>query len=119
MLSSLKAGIRALATGVAGALVTVADLPTLAPATCRAVLTAWLADPERIVAPVHAGRRGHPVLFPRSLFDDILAAEHADGPRGVLRSHPGRLLEVAVDDAGCIADMDTPAEYRKICEVQR
>lgn len=114
MLSSLKTGLAAMPSGVAGMLMTLVDLPALEATTCRAVIDAWQADPSRIVRPVHAGRRGHPVIFPAAIFDRIRSADYADGPRGLLRDHAALVTGIPVDDPGCVRDIDTPDEYRAL-----
>lgn len=113
MLSSLRAGLAALPDSAPGVLVTLADLPGLQPATVRAVLQAWQAAPERLVVAAHAGRRGHPVVFPRDLFPEIMRHDWPDGPRGLRRAHAARELPVAVDDPGCLRDIDDPEDYRR------
>lgn len=114
MLTSLRAGVRALPAGVAGALVTLVDLPALAAATVRAVAAAWQEDPARLVVAAHRGRRGHPVIFPGDLFAELLAGDFPDGPRGLRRAHADRERLEAVADPGCLTDIDTPAAYQRL-----
>ena len=61
--------------------------------------------------PVHAGRRGNPVILARSLFPDILALRGDIGARAILTDLGDRLLTVPVDDSGVLRDIDTPADY--------
>ncbi|MBI4859521.1 MAG: nucleotidyltransferase family protein [Candidatus Riflebacteria bacterium] len=119
MLSSLKSGLAALSARAPGALVTLVDLPGVAPSTCRSLIAAWSRDPGRIVAPRHDGRRGHPVIFPRSLFPRLLAFEDPAGPRGFLDRHPGLVLEIDTDDPGSIRDVDTVEEYEALSKWRR
>jgi molybdenum cofactor cytidylyltransferase len=69
--------------------------------------------PGGIVVPVWSGRRGHPVLFARELFPELLAAPLAAGARHVVWADPGRVLEVP-SDPGVLTDVDTPADYREL-----
>ncbi|HNW92594.1 MAG TPA: nucleotidyltransferase family protein [bacterium] len=114
MLSSLRTGVRALPPAAPGMLVTLVDLPALQPATVRAVATAWQAAPNCIAVAAVAGRRGHPVIFPRDLFTELLTGVFPDGPRGLRRAHADRELLVPVDDPGVMTDIDTPAAYREL-----
>lgn len=116
MLSSLRAGVRALPETAAGALVTLVDLPGLKSATVRALLHAWQTDPIRLAVAEHNGRLGHPVIFPRDLFTELLTGDFPDGPRGLRRAHHDRELPVAVDDPGVLFDIDTPAAYRRFID---
>lgn len=111
-LSSLKIALRALqdAPGLCGALVALVDHPSVTVRTLDA-LTAEAAPP-RIVVPRHDGRRGHPVLFGRDLFEELLDADDAQGARPVVRKAPDRVLEVEVDDPGVLLDIDTPDDLR-------
>lgn len=68
------------------------------------------------VRPVHAGRRGHPVLVKRRCLDSMLAADpptlrdvlHALGP--YRPDQGGGVLDVEVVDARAITDFDVPAD---------
>lgn len=113
MLSSLRAGVSALPDAAPGALVTLVDLPGLKPETVRALLSAWQADSTRLLVAEHNGRRGHPVIFPRDLFNELLTGNFPDGPRGLRRAHRDRELAIPVDDPGVLLDIDTPTAYHK------
>ncbi len=66
--SSLKAGVAALPGEVAGALVLLGDMPAVEAATLDRLIDAFAARPLALAAaPVHAGRRGNPVLLSRAL----------------------------------------------------
>jgi len=88
-------------------LVALGDMPFVAPATLRALL-ATLAEGAGIAAPVHAGRRGNPVAFGALHLPALLALDGEVGARGLLKSAAVR--DVAVDDAGILRDIDTPAD---------
>lgn len=88
-------------------LVALGDMPWIRPDTCLRVAQAARLHP--IVAPVWRGRRGHPVAFQRSIWPALaaLAALSGDvGARAVLARHG--VTELAVEDAGVCADVDTP-----------
>jgi len=121
MLSSIVIGLEALG-GPSGPgsgpsqplLVCPADLPELAPATVAAVL-ARLADPGAgLAVPVHAGRRGHPLAIAAGLAAEIPGLDPAVGLRQLLERHPDRLAEVPVADPGCVRDLDTEEDYRRL-----
>jgi CTP:molybdopterin cytidylyltransferase MocA len=111
MLSSLRAGIRALPADAPGALVTLVDLPALRFESVRRLVDAWRAAPDRIARATVDGRGGHPVIFPRPLFSEILEKDHPDGPRGLLRTRADLMLDVPIDDPGALADIDTPEDH--------
>jgi molybdenum cofactor cytidylyltransferase len=69
---------------------------------------------QRIVVPTHAGRRGHPVLFARAVFDELLTAPNDEGARAVVRKDPTRVLAVPVDDPAVLEDFNTPEDYKQL-----
>jgi len=114
MLATLRAGIRALPADASGALVTLVDLPALQAESVRRLVAAWRVAPERIARIVVDGRNGHPVIFPRMLFSEILKEDYPDGPRGLLRARAALVLDVPIDDPGALADIDTPEELAAV-----
>jgi molybdenum cofactor cytidylyltransferase len=69
-----------------------------------------------IVVPRYGERRGHPVIFSRSIFPELLAAPLEEGAKTVVRAHRGETLELVTNDKGVTIDIDTPEEYRKHVE---
>jgi molybdenum cofactor cytidylyltransferase len=69
-----------------------------------------------IVLPAHEGEAGHPVLLDRSLFDELRTAELPEGVRSLIAAHAAEVRTVPVDDPGVLADVDTPADYRRHVE---
>ncbi len=92
-----------------GVLVVPGDMPTLSVDTCRRCMEAFIADPRRIVIATHAGKRGHPIIFPLSMGDTV--DRLATGLNALPQEHPERVHLVAVDDPGAVADVDTQADY--------
>lgn len=114
-LSSLVAGLRAIdRPGVVAALLMLVDVPLVSADTVRAVLERYRTTRAPIVRPVRGDEHGHPVLIDRSLFDAIRAADPDAGAKGVVRAHASPAGDVAVDDSGAFADVDTPDDYERI-----
>lgn len=116
MLSSIRAGldeIEANEPGIEGALVHPVDIPSVSAEVVDLVIARFEATKRPIVLPVHEGRRGHPVLFSREVFEEIRRAPDAVGARRVVWDHEGDLLEVEVRDPGIHRDVDTPQDYRR------
>jgi len=104
---SLAAGVAATIDEAGGWLVTLADMPFIAPASYAAVL-ASLADGARIARPVFAGRPGHPVGFATACRDQLLALSGDAGGRPIIARDPTALRLCAVDDPGVLQDIDRP-----------
>lgn len=102
---SIAAAVRATAAA-AGWLVLPGDLPLVQAATLRSVAAA-LRD-HAVVVPVVAGQRGHPVGFAAACGPALAGLSGPQGAASVIRAHTPWLL--ALDDIGCITDIDTPAD---------
>jgi len=92
-----------------GWLVLPADMPFVQPATTQLILAA-LADGAALAAPVHHGQRGHPVAFSKAFFAQLCACDGDTGARHILQQHGDQLVSIDTDDAGVLADIDTPAD---------
>ncbi|HEX7043107.1 MAG TPA: nucleotidyltransferase family protein [Burkholderiales bacterium] len=106
--ASLACGVRATADAD-GWVVALADMPYVKPATAAAVADALRAGAP-LAAPVHAGRRGHPVGFARAYYRDLIALSGDEGARRILRRDAARMLLLPVDDPGIHRDIDTPED---------
>ena len=87
--------------------VTLGDMPWIRPETYRALRDSGSGD--SVVFPVHDGRRGHPVLFPRHALSAIAAADPATGSmRRIAETLSVRELEWPDDSV--LRDVDTPED---------
>jgi molybdenum cofactor cytidylyltransferase len=66
-----------------------------------------------IVVPRFGAKRGHPVIFDRSLFDELLKAPLDQGAKSVVNAHRAETLELDTADEGITLDIDTPELYRR------
>jgi CTP:molybdopterin cytidylyltransferase MocA len=114
-LSSLLKGLEAIDDPLLeAALVTLVDVPLVRPSTVAAVIEAWRRTRAPIVRPARGDQHGHPVIFDRAVFEDLLLADTAVGAKAVFAKHKDRIVNVEVDDPGAFMDMDTPEEFEKI-----
>jgi len=111
MASSVRAGRDALTTAASGVIVFPGDYPLVSAATIARLIAGHAASPDNIVIPCHDGRRGHPLLFPRTLLDDLTNSLTL---RDLVRGNPGRVSCVDVADPGVLYDLDTPEDYERI-----
>ena len=114
-LSSLLAGLAAVDDPqLEAVLVTLVDVPLVRPESVAAIVHAWRQARAPIVRPVDGKRHGHPVVFDRTVFDDLRHADQQVGAKAVFATHASRRLDVPIKDAGAFVDMDTPDDYRTI-----
>jgi len=110
--TSLKAGIAAVAADAAdadGAVVCLGDMPQVSAALIDRLIAAF--DPERgalVAIPTMAGKRGNPVLWSRRFFPDLMAVEGDVGARHLIGGYGEAVVEVPVEDAAALTDVDTP-----------
>jgi molybdenum cofactor cytidylyltransferase len=112
MASSVRAGRAALSTAERAVIVALCDYPLVLPATIACLKESHTTAPECIIIPTHSGQRGHPLLFPRTVLEEL---QEGLTLRDLLRRDPNRLRHVEVDDPGILFDMDTPEDYRRLC----
>ena len=115
--ASLAHGIRA-SFDADGWIVALGDMPRIRVGTIQTVAAALVAG-AIIVAPTHRGIRGHPVGFAGALRDALAALSGDSGARDVLRAESDRLQLIDTDDAGVLADVDTPADLVQISRDER
>jgi molybdenum cofactor cytidylyltransferase len=108
--SSLRAGVAAARDrGADAVVVALGDMPYVAPATTRALVTAHEAGVGSALAAAHHGERGNPVLFDRRHFDVLTDVDGDVGGRDVLLGADDAAL-VDVPDSGVRRDIDRPTD---------
>ena len=114
-LSSLQAAVRRLQTDEAcdGMLVHLVDHPYIDPVLVDELIRRFYESKKLIVVPCCEGRRGHPVIFSRRLFAELLDAPLDQGAKTVVHAHRDETLEVETDQEGITVDIDTPELYRQ------
>lgn len=114
MASSVRSGRDALEAGAGGVIVFLCDYPLVSADTIQRLIVGHGNSPASIIIPCHGGRRGHPLLFPRPVLDELTGDKIL---RDLVRRDPGRVACLDLDDLGVLIDMDTPEEYGRICEI--
>ncbi|MDG4875585.1 molybdopterin-binding/glycosyltransferase family 2 protein [Mesorhizobium sp. WSM4935] len=105
--SSLKAGIARVAPDAAGAMIVLGDMPGVSSKDLDSLIDAFRRSGGRaVVRASHQGKRGNPVLLPRSLFAAIAQLEGDTGARHLVEAEGLDVIDVEIGQGASI-DVDT------------
>jgi molybdenum cofactor cytidylyltransferase len=107
-LSSIQAALRSLPPGTDGMLLCLIDHPLISSTLVQELIEQFYKTKSLIVLPVYEGRRGHPVIFSASLYDELLRAPLETGARAVVWAHKGEIEEVRTNEEGCVLNLNDP-----------
>jgi molybdenum cofactor cytidylyltransferase len=110
-LSSLVAGIENSPPQTEAILVCLVDMPFITQDVVDRIIVKFRETNKPIIIPVFNKKRGHPTLFSKSLFNELLNAPEGKGARHVVYSNEERVLEVETSEPGILISIDTPDEY--------
>jgi molybdenum cofactor cytidylyltransferase len=112
-LSSIQAALRSLPPGTEGILLCLIDHPLISSLLVQDLIEQFYKTKKPIVLPVYEGRRGHPVIFSASLYDELLRASLETGARAVVWAHSGEIAEVQTNEEGCVLNLNDPETMNK------
>lgn len=118
-LASLQAGLRhalALEPALDGLVVHHVERPAVRSETVRALIAAHADAPACLWQPTHDARSGHPVLWPRGLFESLLALDPTRETARTLVRGPASSLcrKLEVNDPGVLDNIDTPQRLARL-----
>jgi len=133
-LSSLAVAIENAPPQTDAILVCLVDMPFITAEVVNKIIAKFRQTNAAIIVPVFDKNRGHPTLFARSVFSELLSAPPDQSARYVLYSNsprekkfprPGkrpfggtfsrgkqRIVELQTSDSGILIHIDTPDDYR-------
>jgi molybdenum cofactor cytidylyltransferase len=106
MSTSVQAGLEHVPPDSEAVMLLLADQPAVSPAVVCALIRAYRDARTPIVAPIHGGRRGNPVLFDRRTFGSLRRVTGDQGGRQVIASGEFEVTLVEVDDRAVLMDID-------------
>jgi len=113
--SSMKAGLKGISPDSNGALFLMADQPMVNTGIINELVINFLETEKPITAPLYSDKKGAPVLFNKSLFQELLVVEGDKGGRDLLDKYPVNYVEI--NSSLAPFDVDTPEDYRKLKEL--
>ena len=107
-LSSIQAALRSLPPATDGILLCLIDHPLISSALVQDLIEQFYKTKKHIVLPLYEGRRGHPVIFSATLYDELLRAPLETGARAVVWAHSAEIEEVRTNEEGCVLNLNDP-----------
>ena len=110
--TSLQAGLAAVAPDMEGAMICLADMPSLTSAHLAKLMAGF--DPaggKAIGVPTHTGKRGNPVLWARELFVQMREIAGDVGAKALIGANESLVYEVEFGDTAVLTDLDTPEQW--------
>ena len=112
-LSSIQAALRSLPPETDGILLCLIDHPLISAVLVQELIEQFYKSKKPIVLPLYEGRRGHPVIFSSTLYDELLHAPLETGARAVVWAHSGDIEEVRTNEEGCVLNLNDPETLNK------
>jgi molybdenum cofactor cytidylyltransferase len=110
--SSIRAGVAA-SEGHPAVMIALADEPRVDRSLVTRVIQLWHETRAPIVVPRYNGETGHPVLFDKAVYRELLTLEGDRGARGLIDRMAAVVLSVDVDQPRPV-DVDRPEDIEKL-----
>jgi molybdenum cofactor cytidylyltransferase len=108
--ASYRAGLASADPAAAAVMILLGDQPGVGAAEIGQVAAVWRADGGEILVASYRDTLGHPLIFGRRLFPELVALRGDKAAWKLLDRYPDLLRRVALDRA-LPADVDSPADY--------
>jgi molybdenum cofactor cytidylyltransferase len=110
MSTSLRAGLDALSAATSAVVIALGDQPGAGADVVDRLVERYRAGTAAIIAPLYRGAaRGNPVLFDRSVFDELRAVTGDEGGRSVVARDAARVALVEIEGE-MPRDVDVPGD---------
>jgi len=111
MAESVRIGLHEADASATGVMICPSDHPLVAAGTFKTLLHAHEQDPQQILIPEYNGKKGHPVIFPRKVIEDVFSGMNL---REIISNNPDRVRRIPVPDEGVLYNMNTKEDYKNI-----
>ncbi len=113
-ISSVRLAVASLGLYAEGCLIWPVDHPLIPTSLVRQLVDLFRETEASIVLPACKGRLGHPAIFGRQLFSEILHSPLEEGLKTIVRQRGESLVTLPTGEPSTIEDIDTPEDYHKI-----
>ena len=114
-MSSVHRGLEALSRPGAGVMVCLSDQPLLETDDIALIARSFVTDcPRPLLVPTWNGERGNPIVMSWEQRDAILRGGRNLGCRRLIQNNPDLVWTLPMPDDHCVADLDSPDDYRRL-----
>lgn len=92
------------------AIILLGDQPDIQPEVIDQLISALLTTKKPIIQPVYLDGPGHPILFKKTLFSELLSLTGDQGAKGLLKKNKELIERLPINNLKPV-DLDTPEEY--------
>jgi len=75
------------------------------------------SDPQAVCIPVYNNQKGNPVIFSAYYKEAILRHDQPEGCKGIVQASANHVFCVNMSTNHILADIDTPADYKRMVEL--
>jgi molybdenum cofactor cytidylyltransferase len=112
MSTSIMAGLSLVDSQAQAVMLALGDQPSVDSQTINRLIEEFYRHDKGIAIPTYRGMRGHPIIFAIKYKPKLLGLKGDIGGREIIKQHPDDVLEVAIDSASVVSDIDTTDDYR-------
>jgi molybdenum cofactor cytidylyltransferase len=113
-LSSIQAGVRSLPESATdGMILCPVDHPIVSAELVARLIEEFDVSGKSIALPTYRGRRGHPLIFRASLYEELLAASAEVGARQVVWAHENDTCHVPTEEEGVVLNINDPVTLER------
>jgi molybdenum cofactor cytidylyltransferase len=114
MTTSFQTGLRALPDDIDAVFMVLSDTLGFKPELLTRMIEALTENEDAlIISPVHASKRGHPVLFRKDILEEFMELGDNETMKDVVNRHESRHIYVE-SDIWVTIDLDTPEDLDRI-----
>ncbi|MGQ9509179.1 MAG: nucleotidyltransferase family protein [Thermodesulfobacteriota bacterium] len=116
MSTSISRGLKVIDPKSQGILIALGDQPALKTRTINAIVLRFRVEGKGIIVPTFQGKWGHPVLFHRRYYKDLLKLKGDIGGKYLIQKNLSDVLMLPLKSRGIIQDIDNWKNYYEMKE---
>ena len=111
--SSYRAGLAAIDSKSAAIMIILGDQPGITPEIINTLAEAWQFEQPPIALCSYQGRKGHPMIFARSMFEQLEGLHGDKAAWKLVDAHADSVEEIAFD-LPCPEDINTAEDFARL-----